>query len=206
MPAAIIDRKGVELVHDHRPQAAEPGIALDPGGDQHALDRFGRGQDDVGRVLQRTLLARLRHIAMPELHPSANESCVVFETLGKVVEQRLDRADVQHAHAAPVLAKHARQHRDDRRLGLATCSRRQQQAMEPLLDRADGLDLRRSQRRPAQRIDDVVLQRGVQGIERINTQFPPRVGRAHSAMSSTESAFAAARSAADISVSDSVRL
>ena len=59
----------------------------------------------------------------------------------------------------------------------------------------NGCQLRRSQRAPTQRVDDVVLQRWVQLLELV-----------HSSISSTDAALAAARSVADISVSASVRV
>jgi len=67
--------------------------------------------------------------------------------------------------------------------------------MRSCVNRCDGRELGRAQRAPAQRVDDVVLQGRVQLFE-----------FAHSSMSSTEVALAAARSTTDISLSASVKV
>ena len=61
------------------------------------------------------------------------------------------------------------------------------------MDRSNCSELRGAQRAPAQRVDHVVLEGGMQLLE-----------FGHNPMSSTEFALAAARSEADISVSERV--
>ena len=65
----------------------------------------------------------------------------------------------------------------------------------PGLDGLDSLNLRRPKGVPSQRIDDVVLKRWVQLLK-----------FAHSSISSTDVALAAARSTTDISLSAKVRV
>ena len=130
---------------------------------------------------------------MPNGDGSTDQSSVMGQPLLKVVEQSLDRADVQNTGASPRLRQHLRQDRDGSCLGLPSRGRGQQQAVCAGMNRCDGCKLRGSQGTPAQRVDDVVLQGWMQLLE-----------FAHSSMSSTEFALAAARSDADISLSESV--
>src|SRR5690606_24968303 len=113
----------------------------------------------------------------------------------QIVEQCLDRTNVEHAGTAPTLLRHAGQHRDDRRFGLAASGRCQQQAVPTSVDWFDGLELRRPQTWPPERIDNVILDSRMQAVE-----------LAHSSMSSTETALAAARSFTVISDSTIVKL
>ena len=83
----------------------------------------------------------------------------------QVVQQRLQRADVDDRQAGPAPRVHRGQQREHRRLGLAARRRREQQRVGPVQDRPGCLFLQRAQRRPAQGVDDVVHHDRVQPVQ-----------------------------------------
>src|SRR5699024_5229384 len=135
---------------------------------------------------------------VPDVHAAAHPVCVVAETLGEVVEQRLERGHVQHGETGPVLGGHAAEDWEHRRLGLAAGGGCEQECVLSVEEQADGVFLEGTESRPAEGVDDVVLEEGVEGGE------PPRGGGAHHRSMSSGSSREPDddEAAADISVSD----
>ena len=165
MPAAVVTGEGVHLVDDDRPHAGEQRPVLDLEADQHGFQRLGRGQQHVRGIAQDPLPRRGTHVTVPDRDPAAQPAGVGLQPGQQVVQQRLQRADVNDRQARPPLRLHGRQQREHRRLGLAARRGREQQRVGAVEHRPDGLLLQRAQRRPAQGVDDVVHHDRVQPVQ-----------------------------------------
>ena len=166
MPAAVVTGERVHLVHDDRPHPSEQRPVLDLEADQHGLQRLRRGQQHVRRVAQQPLPRRRAHVAVPDRGPAAQPAGVGLQPGQQVVQQRLQRADVDDRQAGPALRVHGGQQREHRGLGLAARRGRQQQRVGAVEDRSGRLLLQRPQRRPAQRVNDVMDHHRVQAVQR----------------------------------------
>ena len=203
MPAAVVTGEGVHLVDDDRPQVGEQAAVLDLEADQHRFQRLRRGQQHVRRFPQDPLPRRRGDVAVPDRDPASQPPRVGFQPGQQVVQQRLERADVDDRDARPALRVHRGQQREDRGLGLAARRRRQEQGVRAVQHRAGGLVLQRSQRPPAQGVDDVVHDDRVQPVQRrAHRDDHQDHGRSRS-MSSARAADGTARAAALRSTSDS---
>ncbi len=65
----------------------------------------------------------------------------------------------------PVLRRHGREQREGRGLGLPAGGGREQEGVSTIEDRVDGMLLQRPQRRPTQRVDDVVSEDRVEPVD-----------------------------------------
>ena len=83
----------------------------------------------------------------------------------KVVQERLERANVENTQTCPVHATDARKHREYRGLSLAACRWSEQQAVRPRRDRLDAFFLQGAQFAPPQRVYDVVLNKRIELVE-----------------------------------------
>ena len=185
MPAPVVAGEGVQLVDHHRLQIPEQHARLRPARDEQHLDRLGRGQQQIGRLPHDPPPAGGADVAVPAVDPPPERIGAGAQPRLQVVQQRLDRADVEHAQPAPPAVEHPRQQREHRRLRLAAGGRRQQQDVVAVEHRADGLLLQRAERGPPERVDDVVPQGRVQAVERGRT--------AHGSSSTSSGVRAAAR-------------
>nr|WP_246337551.1 hypothetical protein [Azospirillum oleiclasticum] len=107
LPAAVGADEGVQLVDHHRVERAEQAGDLQPAADEGGLQRFRRHQQDAGRPLARLPLVRRRHVAVPAEHRHLQRLARRVEAAELVVDQRLQRADVEQAEAARRLARDA---------------------------------------------------------------------------------------------------
>ncbi len=119
VPAPVVAGEGVSLVDDDGLHVGEPTMVVDPAGDEHRLDRLGRGEQDVGRLGEEAVALGLAGVAVPETDAAPHQAPVALEAEVEVVEQRPQGTDVQHAESPPVLAEHARQQREHGGFGLA---------------------------------------------------------------------------------------
>ncbi len=196
MPTAVVASEGVDLVHDHHAQVREQAAGIDVRRHQHHLQRLRRGQQAVGRVAEHVPAGGGGHVAVPEGRTPAQERAVPLEPHVEVVQEGLDRADVEHAQPRPALRQHARGHGQEGRLRLAARRGRQHDHVLPGENAGDHLLLEGSQLPPTQAVDDVVLQRRMELIE---------VAHKFSSISSTSAAPIACRSTGVSSVSATVR-
>ena len=165
MPAAVVAGERVHLVHHDRPQPGEQRPVLDLEADQHGFQRLRRGQQHVRRIAQQPLPRRRAHVAVPDRGPAAQPAGVGLQPGQQVVQQRLQRADVDDRQAGPAPRVHGGQQREHRGLGLAARRGREQQRVGAVQDRPGRLLLQRAQRRPAQRVDDVMHHDRVQPVQ-----------------------------------------
>src|SRR5690606_12037569 len=108
---------------------------------------------------------RLRGVAVPHLSGPADPCGIPRQAWLEVVQQCLERADVQDRQPLPVLGAHPAEYGEGGRLGLATGGGGEEERIMPGQDRSYCLFLERSERRPSQRVDDVVLDNEVQLTE-----------------------------------------
>jgi hypothetical protein len=165
MPAAVVAGEGMYLVYHHGPHVCEPPLVGDARRHQHRLKRLGGRKQYVGRLGEQPIPLRLVDVAVPAAHSPADELPVAVEALVEVVEQRPQRADVQHGQAPPILGEYPRQQRQHRRLGLAAGGGGGSDQVVPGEDRLNGGGLQRPQPPPAQAVDDVMLHGRVQELE-----------------------------------------
>ena len=147
-------------------------------GDQHRLQRLGRRQQAVGRLRQNPPLDRGRHVAVPDGGPAADQAVVALQPLLLVVEQGLDRADVEHGQ--PVPAARPGPGRSAGRRPPRSCRRRSgpgPAGCAPSRTAVDRQLLHRPQRPPAQGVDDLVLERRMQPVEGGHVRGPARCRR-----------------------------
>lgn len=111
MPAPVVGGEGVRLVDDDRPHATEEAVRVDPGGEEHRLQRLRRREQDVGRVDDEALSLRRADVAVPEPDPGADVAPVRLEPGVEVVEQGPERTQVQRAEGAPALRTGSRRPR-----------------------------------------------------------------------------------------------
>ena len=119
---------------------------------------------------------------MPHADRATDPSGVGPQPLLKVVEQCLERADVQDGDPAPVLVRHPGEDREGRRLCLTASGGRQEQSVLPCEQRLHRGVLEGTQPGPAECGDDVVLQGGVEVIEAGHGQSLSELPRSISSM------------------------
>ena len=135
---------------------------LDLAGNQHGFQRLRGREQAIRRRSENLLSPRLGDVAVPDRTASADQAQVVFQPLMEVVEQRLERADVENGQTVPFLGQHPGQEREDGRFRLAACGGCYQQCVMTLKQGADAEFLQGTKLLPAQRIDNVVLESGME--------------------------------------------
>ncbi len=158
--AAVQARHRVHFVDDHVAQVAEELRRRHPRRDEHHLQRLRRGHQEVRRLAQE-LLARARpDIAVPDEAVATDHLRVEPEALRLVVQERLDRRDVDGADRVtrPGLLEQVREHGEHRRLGLAAGGGRQDDGVLPVEDGVARLLLDGTQRAPPEPRHDGLLE------------------------------------------------
>src|SRR5262249_44139067 len=107
VPTAIVACKGMKLVDDHRAYIREERRAIDAARDEHDHDRLRGREENIRRVRANPPALPLSHVPVPALDPAPDQRAVARKPRLEVVEQRSDRADVQHGEALPSLGEHA---------------------------------------------------------------------------------------------------
>ena len=156
MPAPVPGTEGMRLVHDHGAHAGEQPAVVHVRADEHRLERFRRGEQHVGQIGERGLAAGRRGVAVPERDPPADPSAVGLQPGEQVVQQCLERAEVDDGQAFPVPLLHRGQHGEHGGFCLAAGGRGEQQRVAAVKDGGDGLVLERAERRPAEAVHQVV--------------------------------------------------
>ena len=151
----------MEFVDHDDPHIPEELVMIDLLGNQHDLQRFGRRQQAIGLLCEDSLPFTLRGVAVPQGSLPPHQPQVLVEALLLIVQQRLDRADVQDRDARPGFFEHLGDDREKRRLGFAASRGCQNDEVGTAQIRFDGQRLHFPQIPPAQRVHDVVLQCGM---------------------------------------------
>ena len=156
MPAPVPGTEGMRLVHDHGSQASEQPLMVHACADEHGLERFRRGEQQVGQIGERGLATGRRGVTVPERNPSADPCAVGLQPGEQVVQQRLQRAQIDDREAVPALLFHRGQHGKQGGFGLSAGGRCEQERVAAVKDGGDGLVLQRAERRPAEAVHQVV--------------------------------------------------
>ena len=163
VPAAVVTSEGMDLVDHDRANVGEVLTRVDLGGDEHRFEGLGGRKQHVGRVGEDRFALPLCGVAMPKLRSATQPIRVGVESGFEVVQQRPQRADVQHRQSAPSFVRSPGEYRETRRLGLAPGRRREQKGVIPTKDGCNGRLLKRPKARPPESVDDVVEDRRVKG-------------------------------------------
>ena len=101
MPAAVIPGEGMDLVDDDHAEVREQALRVDAGRDQHHLQRLGGRQQAIGRFAQDPPPCCLFDVSVPERRSPPEQGAIALEPDVEVVQERLDRTDVENAQARP---------------------------------------------------------------------------------------------------------
>ena len=110
VPATIIASKRMKFVNHHYPYILEEVGVVDLGRNQHGLKRLRGREQAVRRIGDDLTLFTLGSIPVPASRPSADQLEVAGEAVFLVVQESLDRADVQDRQPFPGLREHLRKH------------------------------------------------------------------------------------------------
>jgi hypothetical protein len=105
---------------------------------------------------------------MPEGDTATRPGVVDLEARQQVVEQCLQRAQLDHRQPGPALGGNPGQDREGSRLRLAPRSGREQQRIVTAQHRCERVALKRAERGPAEGVHHVVSQRRVEAAERLD--------------------------------------
>ena len=97
--ASIRPREGMDLVDDHVAEIAEEPRHVVGTVHEHGLQRFGGDLQDARGLLQELLFVGLRHVPVPSRHADARQIQKLLHAAELVVNEGLQRADVQRADA-----------------------------------------------------------------------------------------------------------
>ena len=99
LPASIAAHKRMDLVDDDVAQIAEHARNRHVLMDQERLERLGRNLQDTARLFDELCLVRLRNVAMPVPDGDVGFFAEVVEADELIVDERLEGANVEGAHA-----------------------------------------------------------------------------------------------------------
>jgi hypothetical protein len=122
--AALGADERVQFVDDDIAQRAERRRQRRAARDEHRFERFGRDQQHACGLLQKALLAARRYIAMPAGDGNLQCFAQIVEPRALIVDQRLQRTDVQHRPAARLVAQQVRKNGEKSGFRLARRRRR----------------------------------------------------------------------------------
>jgi len=150
MPTPVIASERMQLVNDHHSDIAEEAMMVDLLRDQQHFEGLGGRQQAIRLLGDNPPAFALGRVTVPERRSPTDQPQVLVEPLLLVVQQCLDRADVEDRDARPCLFEHLRDHGEECRLGFSSrCGREDHQVRAGL----KGLDRQRlnlSQLSPAE--------------------------------------------------------
>ena len=156
--AAVGPCHRVDLVDDRHAQVAEQLGGVDPRRHQHDLQRFRGRHQQLGRLPQESPAFVVRRVAVPDKVVQADHLGVQAEPLRLIVQQGLDRSDVDGTDRLRLVRDHPGQRRKHGGFGLAAGRGSENDGVHPAQDRLARLLLDRPQARPAQPGHDGLLQ------------------------------------------------
>ncbi len=161
---AVGPRERVHLVDHHVPQRREaPGRR---GVVEQDLERLGRDEQDVRLVVRVAPPLRGRDVAVERGGREPARQAEPLDAVELVVDQGLQRREVDAEDAGRALPEGPVHDRDQRCLGLAPGRRRDHEEVGPRRGRPAGLFLERAQRTPAEPLEQGHLERAVQIVVR----------------------------------------
>ena len=123
LPAAVSAEQRVNLIDDHKAQIPEEGGNLRVLAHQERLQRLRCDLKDPRGMLEKPSLFRGRHIPVPMPDRDLRLLAEIIQAEELVVDQRLQRCDIDAADRQRLLLHQQRQNRKKSRLRLAGCGR-----------------------------------------------------------------------------------
>ena len=147
----------MDLIDHDEAQVAEQGGYLHVLVDHQRFQRLGRDLQDAPGLFQQAALLRLRDVAVPARHGNARLLAQLGEPAELVVDQRLERRDIQHADRPRRVLIQQAEDRKERRFGFAGGGgRRQQDVVFGVKDRVARRVLDRAHALPARAVDKIL--------------------------------------------------
>ena len=119
LKSPIRPQEGVDLVDDDKAQVAEEGRDLHVLVDEQGFQRLGRDLQNAGWLFEQLPLLRLIGVPVPTGDGDALLLAQLVQAPKLVVDERLERGDVQHPHGLGGGFVQQRQNRKKRSLGFA---------------------------------------------------------------------------------------
>ena len=169
---AVPPQQRMDLIHHDETQVPEQGRNLHMLVDHERLQRFRRDLQDPGGLSQELSLLRLRHVPVPAPDRNPRLLAQIVQSPELVVDQGLERCDIEHPHALRRLLIEQGQNREKSRLRLARRGRRRQ---KDIVVRAENGFSRRvlhaAQRLPP-RAENIVLYKRRVTVEYFHLSIP----------------------------------
>ena len=180
LPAAVAAHQRVHLVDDDEAQVAEQAHEVHMLVQQQRLERLGRDLQDAGGVFEQLGLVRLRHVAVPVPDGDVRLGAEVVQPCKLVVDERLQRADVDGAHRARRVLRKQGEDGEEGRLRLARRGRGGEQHV--LVGVEDGVarrDLNGPQRFPAAAVNEILYKGRValENAHRLSSRLTVQIRR-----------------------------
>ena len=178
----------MHLVDDHPAKVAEESHEVARTVEHQSFERLGRDLQYPARLLEERFLLSCRHVTMPCGDRNIGLDAEIAESQELVVDQCLERADVEHADGRGRVLMQLREDRQERRLGLAARrTRRQQQVLVRVECRSRRAHLHVAHLVPAVLPDELLDERREaieggrrtrhQSVNSLNLSSAPLVGR-----------------------------
>src|SRR5437773_1177871 len=95
MPTPIVAGKRMNLVDDDGSHVFKERSVVNSTADQHHLDGFGRGQQEIRRVSEDRAPRTFTDIAMPHCRSASDEGSVLTQPRLEIIEKSAERTHVQ---------------------------------------------------------------------------------------------------------------
>ena len=162
--APVAAQEGVDLINDDEPQIAEQPRDFPVAPDQHRLQRFRRDLQDPGGILHQLSLVGIGDVAVPVPDRDLRLFEQVVEPQKLVVNQGLERGNVEAADRRGRMLGEERHDREKGSLGLAGGGRRREQnVVVRVEDRVSCGNLNPPERLPVVPVDEVLYKWRIAG-------------------------------------------
>ena len=169
---AVPAQQRVDLVDHYEAQVAEKGGHFHVPTDEHRLEGLRRDLQDASRVLDKSALGGARCVPMPACHGDVRIPAQFGEAFALVVDERLQRREVEHSHARGRILVEQREDREERGFGLPGCCRGgEQDVLIGVEDRIGCGVLHAAQLSPAGAVNVVLDERreALEGVHSVNS-------------------------------------
>ena len=160
LSAAVATQERVDFVDNHKTQIAKEPRHRSVFVHEQCLERFGRDLENAARFFKELALVRGGNVAMPVPDGDVRLLAQVVKAQELVVDERLERADVERAHAGRRVLVKEGEDGEERRLGFARGGRgREKDVLVGVKDRLGGSNLNGAQVLPRMVVDKVLHKR-----------------------------------------------
>jgi hypothetical protein len=165
VPNPVVSGECVELVNDHGSEVGILAHLVCARSDEHAFQALGRRQQATRWIGSYLLLFRFGNVPMPACSLMADELEIAAQSSFLVVDKGLQRTQVDDRQRMPVFAQHPTHEREEGRLGLAAGRLCLDDDVLAPKNRLNARLLHLTQPRPADAVDDVILESWIEAFE-----------------------------------------